>query len=59
MNWEIEAHGEAREVYSVAAETEEEARAKFLAGDAELLISEVSGTVVDSSIVSVKKESEL
>lgn len=56
MNYEVEAHGEAREVYAVQADSEEEARAKFLEGDAELILSEVSGTVVDSSIVTITEE---
>ncbi len=57
MNYEIEAHGEAREVYAVQADSEEEAREKFLNGDGELCICEVSGTMVESSIVSIKAES--
>ena len=57
MNYEIEAHGEAREVYAVSADSEEEAREKFLNGEADLCISEVSGTIVESSIVSIRVES--
>ncbi len=56
MNYEIEAHGEAREVYTIEADSEEEAREKFLNGEADLFITEVSGTIVESSIVSVKAE---
>ncbi len=44
----------------MTADSEEEAVRKFLAGeDTSLIVSEVTGTVVESSIVRVTQESDV
>lgn len=52
-NYRIEAHGEARELYSVTAEDETEARALFEAGKVDkAFLTEVSG----AEIISIEEE---
>lgn len=46
--WRIETTGDAREIYSVEAETEEEAIEKLERGDAHHHLTEVTGLSIES-----------